>query len=208
MLSIPVDVVTEVIALLGVIFTAMWGTHASRKLKQAEHQMAASGDVLPFGNFFTEVFDMDRGILSVLDNTNIDSFSLFIATNGVMEPRWTTNVYQRRQGYAPMEVVHYRLDEDAVIRIRQARKEGCIRMRTADLPPCQLKKICELSGITESVWYYVGSYAKAQGVEQTTLCVYGTMLEQGLTDICVANASVSADSVRHMYENYENLGKR
>lgn len=129
------------------------------KLRQAEREISFQRAALGFPEFVSEWGEIGDELERLMCETEIDRFLILRAWNGFLEPRWTTAVYQLRQGkQAPISYIHFELDEDYVIRIRKIVKDGPIVFDTANIPSGEIKRVYEAEGVTASLWAHLDSF--------------------------------------------------
>ena len=115
------QVIVASIGAAGAVAVAMIGKTrlAQRQLRQAENELLFQRESLTFPEFVGEWAETHTDLIQLLEDTNVDRFMIFRAWNGILEPRWTTSVYQLRAGeQEPLAYIHFELDSDYVERLR------------------------------------------------------------------------------------------
>lgn len=129
------------------------------KRRQAENEITFQRAALGFPDFVHEWDSIGEDLASLVDTTEIDRVLILRAWNGRLEPRWTTAVYQMRQGQqAPIAYVHFELDDDYVDRIREIVSKGFVYLVVNDMPDgVAMKDVYVSEGVTASYWSHISS---------------------------------------------------
>lgn len=204
------EVISSILGLIGVVITVIWGGNKIKKtthgLKQAEGELKLQRQALDFGAFVEEWGGTYKEIEHLLDSTEIDRFMMLRAWNGKLCPRWTTAIFQVRQGdQTPVSYVHFELDKDYVQRLREISLSGLVHLRTADLAPCAIKAVYEAEGVTESVWVHIQS-EKVEGSE-TVAHTYASFATKtgAIEETTVTKCSILAGRIKGVAHSFKSV---
>ena len=149
-----------------------WRTECIRR-KQAENEIIFNRAALGFPDFVHEWDNIGHDLVALINETEVDRVLILRAWNGRLEPRWTTAVYQMREGdQAPIAYVHFELDDDYVRRIREIAQQGSTYFRVDDLPECAIRNVYHAEGVVASYWSYINSVETSDG--QSTAIAYAS----------------------------------
>jgi hypothetical protein len=159
------EVIVALISLLGVAITAGFTFMGARlrgsrqKLDQAEKEIDFQRAALGFSEFIEEWASISHEMEYLMASTTIDRILIFRAWNGAASPRWTTAVYQMREGdQEPISFIHFELDDDYQDRIRQIVGRKHIYFEVANIRDSAIKSIYMAEKVTASYWAYLHSF--------------------------------------------------
>lgn len=155
-------IITSLVALAGVCFTAWLGFLAARlkssekRLEQAEDELQWQSNAISFTNYLGRMAPIAAEMQAIMEATNIDRIIVFRAWNGWLEPRWTTAVFKLTSGSkTPFHYVHWELDEDYRDRLRHIDKHGHAYYSVDDMGDCAIKSLYTAEGVTASLWTHI-----------------------------------------------------
>ena len=171
---------------------------ARTKLKQAENELNFQREALTFPEFVGEWAETHRDISDLMENTNVDRFMIFRAWNGLLEPRWTTSVYQLREGeQEPLAYIHFELDADYVDKLRHIVRKGYLYLTVEELEESAIKKVYETENVTGSYWAHLDSLSLPDSQSRAiTYCSFATHVEGGLTPAELTRCRIVASRLR------------
>jgi hypothetical protein len=180
-------VVVALIGLTGVLITAFFGwlkvqTEQAR-VSQAELEMRFQRAALSFPEFVEEWSEIHKAILALMEETCIDRFLILRAWNGMLEPRWTTAMFQMRiAGQAPVAYVHFELDRDYVERLRELTATSSTYVVVKELPKnTALKDVYDSEGVTAAFLAHLISLdGPLKGTKAQTYCSFATHDPKGI----------------------------
>lgn len=149
-------------------------------MRELDVQQAALG----FDGFLSEWGTIHQELQALIHETPIDRFLILRAWNGEMTPKWTTAIFQFREGeQAPVSYVHFELDDDYVERLRHIASRSEAVLEVAHLPPSAIKSVYEMEGVKHSVWMHITT-KKVEGSKSVamTYCSFATHEDVALDD--------------------------
>lgn len=151
-------VIVALSALGGLVFGWFkWSKERSKRL-QAENEIKFNRAALQFPDFVHEWDHIGAELANLVETTEVDRILILRAWNGTLEPRWTTAVYQLRQGaQSPISYVHFELDSDYVDRIRQVVQKGSGYWEVHEMPDSAIRSVYEAEGVKSSFWSHIDS---------------------------------------------------
>jgi hypothetical protein len=146
-------------ALCGLVVYYLKYKEKARECDQAIREMRFQRAALSFPDFVAEWGEASKDLINLLETTCIDRFMILRAWNGHLEPRWTTSVYQLRSGdQAPIAYIHFELDQDYVIKVRETVASGSMYMTTETMEPSEIRSVYEAEGVTASLWAHIDTF--------------------------------------------------
>jgi hypothetical protein len=174
-----------IIGATGTIIAALLGFLANRKVKQkkeqAEAELTFQHAALSFTDFLGEWSEIEKELESLVSNTCIDRFLILRAWNGHSTPRWTTAVYQYRQGVQePMSYIHFELDNDYIARLAAIVGRGSIAFTVDEIPDSAVKRVYEAEKVKHSAWFFISKkeLTKSPDCMAITYCSFATHQEE------------------------------
>lgn len=198
------DVLIALIGLAGVLITGIFGylrvIREKKFVELAKRELTYRSDSLGFHEVCTEWNDIHHELDDLLKTTNVDRFMLFRAWNGDLTPKWTTNIFQFRQGnQTPVSYVNFELDEDYVDRLRQTITRGTTRLKVKDLPSCAIRDVYEAEGVSDSVWFHVDSTVLENSKSKAiTYCSFATHSEELLSTVEITRCRLIVNRLKGM----------
>lgn len=203
------QVVVATIGLIGITVTAGVGYLQSRaksraeielekmraKLTMATQEMSMTRAGLDFSAFLADWDGVLADLRALMDETCIDRFLILRAWNGNLDPKWTTAVFQYREGgQRPRNYVHFELDEDYVERLHQICRGRPLQFNVQQIPDSAIKRVYEEEGVTGSLWCHLHSREEpgAPGCHSITYCSFATHsgeIDEAIATRCVTLAS-------------------
>ena len=140
--------------------TAFAGVCAARRAKrerdQAENEMGFQKAALSFTDFVGEWGEIEKELHSLVKETDIDRFLILRAWNGTLKPKWTTAVYQYREGsQEPRSYIHFELDDDYAFRLSQIISTGSLVFAVEEIPDSYVRQIYNAEGVKHSAWFFL-----------------------------------------------------
>lgn len=171
----------EVVSLLGVIFgvtipACLRARNERLKREQATREVKFQAAALSFEDFLSEWDEVHKELNDLCNDTWIDRFMILRAWNGHLTPKWTTAVFQFRQGkQEPVSYVHFELDDDYVYKLREVVQRGSIAFAVEDLPESAIRRVYEVEGVKHSAWFHLDSSALPNSEARAiTYCSFAT----------------------------------
>jgi hypothetical protein len=174
------QVIAAIIGAIGVVIAAIIGymsqRRTRRKLQQAESEVTLQRAAMDFAQFMEEWHETTHEIERLFKETNIDRFLILRAWNGSLDPRWTTAVFQMREGdQEVVSYVHYELDVDYVSRLREISLRNTMQFNVCDLPSdSDIKHIYENEGVTAAIWSHIDTRKVGKDSSAITYCSFAT----------------------------------
>lgn len=201
------QVIVAAIGAASAVAVAMIGKTrlAQFKLKQAENELVFQRESLTFPEFVGAWAETHTDLIQLLEHTNVDRFMIFRAWNGVLEPRWTTSVYQLRTGeQEPLAYIHFELDADYVEKLRATVSKGHLYMDVQLLEDSAIKKVYEQENVTGSYWSHLDSLILSDGSSQAiTYCSFATHVEGGLTEEDMTRCRIVASRLKGLALSFD-----
>ncbi len=202
-MKMPVEVIVAIIGFLGILITA-WVGYSKTEMeiaarKQAEQELCLQKAALDFSEFMFEWSDISQELNGLMRDTCIDRFLIMRAWNGRLDPKWTTAVFQYRQGnQKPVSYVHFELDSDYVNRLKSIYVGEPLKFKTDDLQKCSIKDIYVAEGVTASVWMHL----ETKDMPRTqcaaiTYCSFSTH-EGDIDDVTITKCKILTDRLKGM----------
>ena len=156
---ISTEVIVALIGTAGVVATALINRRTRKKdHAQFQRELKMQSAAMDFSAFLSEWDGVHNDLKNLMDNTGIDRFIILRAWNGNLAPKWTTAVFQMRQGkQEPISYVHVDLDADYVTRLQTAIQRGSMVFSIAESDPCLIKDLYLAEGVKSSAWYHLES---------------------------------------------------
>jgi hypothetical protein len=154
-------IVVAMISCIGVIVSAVYGylkiREQNHRVQQAEAEMKFQKKALGFASFVEEWAAIEQEAQDIMKNTCIDRFLILRAWNGMLDPRWTTAIYQMRmEGQSPVSYVHFELDIDYQARLREiSGRRTSMRFKVNEIPPSRVKDVYDIEGIKSAAWFHL-----------------------------------------------------
>lgn len=189
------EIFVALIGLAGLVVASIIG-RGKRKLfearaAQAEHELKFQREAMDLSAYLEEWSGTQTELEALMDETCIDRFLMLRAWNGSTQPRWTTALYQFRQGnQKPVSYVHFELDQDYVERLKEMVHRGTIRFSTAEIPQGAIKSVYEAEGVTSSVWAHIETMNRTDGAAAITYCSFATHSEEFIPDDVVTRCRI------------------
>jgi hypothetical protein len=166
------------VALIGAISAVIVALVGKKKeLKQIESEKKSLLDELDrqsdalggFGALRLEFSRIEAEFVELCEGSEIDRIIVLCAWNGATDAKYSTAVWQFRQGYSTStNYLRVALDGDYSSRLASC-KYAPQHFLTKDLPAgCLIREIYESEGITESVWIFLDRQLKPDGTALNT----------------------------------------
>ncbi len=206
------EILIALIGLVGTIFAASIAYISKRneltskkQLQQAELEMKVQSEALDFGQFFQDWNFIQHEINQLMEETNIDRFLMFRAWNGARDPRWTTAVYQLRQGeQKPISYVHFELDNDYKHRLSDMIDSKKIYFEVKDLPDSAIRSVYLAEGVSSAVWCHLDS-TKPKDVsgKAITYCSFASHDPHLIDENTQTRCKILADRMKAIIANFK-----
>lgn len=181
------------VALIG-YFTEMRKRKAERQQRvQAELELTLQSVQLELSDFIKEWGEISIELANLMNETELDRFLILRAWNGHLYPKWTTAIYQMREGdQKPFSYVHYELDSDYQTRLATIQNNGPLIFKTEKLPPSGIRDIYRAEGVKDSLWCHISTKTlKNRGnAKAVTYCSFSTHQESGLDSTTILRCKV------------------
>lgn len=153
------------------------------KSNQATRELTLQQAAFDFTGFMSQMNGFHQELMNMMETTDIDRFLILRAWNGKLNPRWTTAIFQIRQGSQdPVSYVHFELDHDYVDRLRTLVNGGDVVFRTDELPDCAIKRVYMAEGVTASRWFLIETKESDKNSRSITYCSFATHKPQGISE--------------------------
>lgn len=202
-------IIAAIIGFLGVVITSILSYKKLKieraKTDQARNELSLQSAGLDFSAFVAEWHSVQEDINSLLNETCIDRFLILRAWNGKYEPKWTSAIFQVRQGLqSPMNYVHFELDDDYVNRLRETIHHGHIYFTTDEICSSAIKDVYSAEEIKSSLWHYI-SETKLLGGDGVaiTYCSFATHQDGGIPDHVQTRCRVLANRLSGIARSFE-----
>ena len=155
------EVVIALSGLLGTAIASYYGylkiVAEHRKSDQLKRELDFQQASLDFGSFMHEWGGTLKEIEKLLEETSIDRFLILRGWNGMLDPRWTTAVFQLREGEQQcFSYIHFELDNDYVARLHEIGHTGIKHYTVSEMPEnAAIKSVYETEGVVEAVWSHI-----------------------------------------------------
>lgn len=195
-------VLVSIIGLVGVIITAVFGYAGikmqRRKTLQAETELHFQSSALDFSGFVSEWSEVYTDLETLMMDSCIDRFLLLRAWNGANDPKWTTAVFQLRQGLQkPISYVHVTLDDDYIIKLHKTINNGSIYFSVDELQSSMIKEIYAAEGVKSSLWCFIGNREIAgHNGKAITYCSFSTHSDEEIPEEIQTRCKLIANRLR------------
>lgn len=171
---------------------------ATKNLNQAKAELKIQREASDFTRFFTHWNYINQEIESLMRDTCIDRFMLFRAWNGVLEPKWTTAVFQIRRGkQQPTNYVHFELDNDYRSKLRKMVEEKDLYFEVDKIEDSTIKEVYEAEKVTASYWCHLDTKdLKAEGCREMSYCSFATHGETPIPDEVLTRCKIIASRLK------------
>lgn len=162
---------------LAAIFTKRKKDTAEKELNRAHNELSHRAEAISFERFMHEWADIQREVVQLFEETNIDRFIMLRAWNGATSPKWTTAFLQLRAGVQqPYSYINVELDDDYIDRLKRAINQQHLVFRTADIvAPSLVKQIYDAEGVKSSAWFHIANYDFDEGESRAIMyCSFAT----------------------------------
>lgn len=168
------------------------------RASQAESEIGLQRIAFDFTRYMHEWSILEAEVEWVLENTNIDRWLMLVAFNGIYDPRWVSDVVQKRsQGQMPTSFRHLDVDEHYGDMLRDIQRYGHTRIVVDDMPNGMLKNIYINEGVIDSFIEHIETREDiAEGAAAITICSYATHSANGLTDEDIRHASLLSAKIK------------
>lgn len=211
-LKVPLDwgeIIIGVFGMVSVLSTSLLGylrvKVEKRKTAQAEQEMRFQRAALKFPDFVEEWDEISKAIVDLMSSTCLDRFMILRAWNGHLEPRWTTAVYQiRDSAQEPVSYIHFELDDDYIIKLRELMKTQQIYIDTSNIDNSEIKSVYNVEGITAALWVHLSTY-ELVGTDSKaiTYCSFATHSDARLDANTQTKCRMVASRLRGLAESFE-----
>lgn len=163
---------------------------ALEELNSIKQELEVSRIAFDFSDFLSSWNSVQQEITHLMETSNLDRFLILRAKNGEDTPKYTTAIFQMRQGIQePFSYVHFELDKDYKDRLLETKSMPYVYVRTEDLPEdAGIKDVYLAEGVTACVWFYLGTKTISEGKAIITYCSFATHSEEGLTEKDITKA--------------------
>lgn len=206
--EIAVALISGLVSIIAAILTYISKRNekvSKQKLAQAELEMTVQSDALDFGQFFQDWNFIQNEINELMESTNVDRFLMFRAWNGARDPRWTTAVYQLRQGeQKPVSYVHFELDNDYKHRLNDMIESNKIYFEVEDLPDSAIRSVYKAEGVASAVWCHLdSSRPKDINGKSITYCSFASHDPHLIDEHTQTRCKIVADRMKSVIENFK-----
>ena len=205
------QVIAALLGLIGVAITAGFGYAGIIKQRQwriqAENELHLQAAALSFGDFIHEWEAIHEDLAQLMEETCIDRFLLLRAWNGEVDPRWTTAIWQVHQGvHKPVSYVHFELDLDYLMRLRQAIDiPGGVAFSTSEINgDSAIRAIYESEGVKSAAWFFLAKHViPDRPGTALTYCSFASSQREQLLPETVVRCRLIADRLRGVADNFD-----
>lgn len=206
------EVIVSIVSSIGGIIIAAvtgWFLHLSKMRElnltktAMENELKLQCDSLGFDGFLSEWNQIHLELAALIEKTEIDRFLLFRAWNGEMTPRWTTSLFQFRDGgQRPISYVHFELDDDYVDRLRAVVKENYTLLDTDELGDTAIGGVYRAEGVKQSLWAHIAS-TKQKDTNSAAICYcsFATHSDQPISTDTRFRCNLIVNRFKAIYED-------
>lgn len=200
-------VISAMVTALGAVVVALisvWSKfQADRRKEQAELEMAFTKAALDFGQFVEEWGETHDELRKLLEETSVDRFLILRAWNGRFNPRWTTAVFQMRQGkQLPVSYVHIELDADYVSRLHEISARLTSYWLVDQMPDSEIKRIYQNEGVTAAMWALLDRRKGPQNSQAVTYCSFATHDPGGISENDLTRCRILVGRIKGLANNF------
>ena len=199
------EIIIAIIGLIGTVIVAYIQDRAKartiRKLKheneQAKFELDISRSAFDFTNFVSEWSELNKEILSLIEETEIDRFLILRAWNGQSSPKWTTAVLQiRANGQEPVQYIHFELDQDYIDKLNSLYINNYNQMNVQNLPNSKIKDVYLSENVKSSLWAMIDKREYESGHFAVTYCSFSTHELEDITESTATRCKIIADRLK------------
>lgn len=203
------EIWTAIIGAVGVLATAIFGylgvLARQKKLDLANKEMSLQSAALDFSRFISEWSLLQEELKNLMRDTCIDRFLILRAWNGMMTPKWTTAIFQYRQGdQEPIQYVHFELDNDYVERIMRAVQQGPFIMNVDEARDSAIRSVYLAEGVQQSAWFHLDT-SKLPGSDAAaiTYCTFATHEKDAITPDVMTRCWIISDRLKGVVVSFQ-----
>lgn len=206
-----------VVTVLGIAVTATVSIHklhiergklevSNQQLELAKRELAFQSDALDFSAFLQDWQNTACELNAIIAETEIDRILILRAWNGVLNPLWTTAVYQLREEWQqPRQYIHFELDQDYVTRLRELSNTGQIYFITSEMEPIEskIKQVYLAEGVRASYWAHIETVnLKNTEAKAITYISFSTHAQDKISESTRTRCMVMASRLKGIAANF------
>lgn len=142
----------------------------------AELQISHQTFELGFVDVLARWDAIQRSLKDLTAETEVDRFLILRAWNGKTNPKWTTAIFQWREGdQTPVQYINFEIDDDYRERLNILRTgAGPMNLTVSELPKSLIRSVYEAEGVTHSKWFHLGDDKIDDSSTAITYCSFAT----------------------------------
>ena len=211
------EIIIALIGVIGTVFVAFLQNRAKnkaiRKLEientQANAEINISRSAFNFTNFVGEWSEINKEILTLIEETEIDRFLILRAWNGISSPKWTTAILQiRSTGQEPVQYVHFELDKDYVDRLNALALNCYDKLIVERIPPSAIKGIYVNEKVKSSFWAMIDKKEYDAGSFAVTYCSFSTHELDDITEDTATRCKIIAGRLKGASNMFHKMSEK
>ena len=195
-MEIILEILTVVAAICGLgtgFFQFKSARKKNKELNQAKDEMDFHKETLSFTDFLEEWNEIHEELKKLTEDTKIDRFLILRAWNGSLTPKWTTAIYQYRQGnQKPIAYIHFELDKDYVERLNYIINHGLMTFSVDQLPESAIKGVYQAEDVKHSGWFHLDKKCLKAKPDccSITYCSFATHSEEAIDEKSITRCRI------------------
>lgn len=162
----PVELMTSVVALAGIVITTFGAVTVARMKKrqaviekenrQYKTEIRYRSDVLSLKMEAADWNRLQNAVQRLLERTPIDRFLILNAYNGENDPKWTTTIHKIVSGqFRVVDYFNFEIDGHYVDVLHKVRSGEEVLLDAAHLGDSILKRVYQSEGVKQSLWFMI-----------------------------------------------------
>ena len=173
------EVILGVLGLLGTISAGILGIYKAHVDKKRITQMEAEMDLHKTGLDFTtclaEIHTIEQHVNSLANTSEIDSVVIITAVNGILDPRWISEVwrweYDKNMEHGTT-IRHTEIDSDMVDRLQMVMRRGSTMESMTELDPGVYKDMYLMDGIKAGYLAHINTKRLGPQCVKMSFCMF------------------------------------
>ncbi len=208
------DIVVALLGLLGVIVTALFGylskikaekgqknaeegkKEAESNQRRAEKELILQRSGLDLTRFLSKWDKIQTSLKLLMEETHVDRFLILRAWNGAKTPKWTTAIFQYREGsQQPVSYIHFELDTDYVERLLHIHQRP-LSFKVDDIPESAIRRVYKAEGVKASLWVHLETAKIDEDHAIMTYCSFATHEDKIIDETTAVRCELVANMIR------------